>query len=514
MLEVAPCDANGGVALDTVAREEVVACASQACVPVIEDVVVCRASSSSTSDVAKAMELVVAGCSTMRDELRWELPPAAAQGDGPDLALIAFRKLFFGIARLASIANRRGTNVLDRQQIDDALDVFSEDWPSVLVFVEELCQDGRTPPSQTSFLLSRLAELSSSFGPLRHSRSLSSTLLDATPCANNAGHPDNLHCKDDKERPSTCLMPVIGQCKDMAKVKSRARGAGGKPACKTPGSSPSVSPRIRETQRMLKGIRSEKKPQVPSSLHTVVRLPQDSKPRFKPAWKLPAGETDGTSTPRMSTLQELQSALALKGVHWPEKLPVASPRDSTVSVVSLKAALDNHTVTAERDTLDSPATNVPASAATAIPSSVQNSTPANASITAAQTLRLSVSAPINSLGRKECSATECSMRAQLESCSNSLQETSLQTEDCKQLQGRGLVGQRVCALEAKLQAVGGAKRSEEQQQQQQQRTLAESLSADACYAYGALHKKRTAPKRRGVSGATSKDTRNNTSQDA
>ena len=153
MLEAAPYDAKGGTVPERGAKatKEVIKCAGQACAPVTDNSNPSSVNCSNSCDVAWAMELVVAGCNTMRDELRWELPPSATHSDGPDLALGAFRKLFFGIARLASIANRLGTNVHDRQ-IDDALDVLSEDWPGVLAFVEELCQAGRTPPSQTSFL--------------------------------------------------------------------------------------------------------------------------------------------------------------------------------------------------------------------------------------------------------------------------------------------------------------------------------------------------------------------------
>jgi len=457
MLEAAPYDAKGGTVPERGANatKEVIKCAGQACAPVTDNSNPSSVNCSNSCDVAWAMELVVAGCSTMRDELRWELPPSATQGDGPDLALGAFRKLFFGIARLASIANRLGTNVHDRQQIDDALDVLSEDWPGVLAFVEDLCQDGRTPPSQMSFLFSRLAELSTSFGQVRQNHSLN-TLLDVMPPANTGGHMESLQCNDSKMRPPTCSTPVG--------VTSRAWRVGEKPACRTPELSPPGSSRNREIQITPKGIvppssphPSEQKPHVPSSC---ISMPREPQPDFKPVWKLPAEETNGMTTPSMSTLQEpdsvkeLLSALTLTGVHWPEKLPVASATVSTGSTVSLKAALDDDTVVG-RNTLDSPATNVLTSAATAIPVALHCSAPAEADLTSARKLHH------------------------------------------PQPQCKGLVGQRICALEAKLQAVGGAKLSEQQQQQKQQQTP--SVSIGARQASGTRRDRRTAPKRRSVS---------------
>lgn len=385
--------------LDTrvVETTEATRCLGQAYVPVAANMNQSRANPSRASDVALAMELVVAGCNTMRDELRWELPPSATRSDGPDLALGAFRKLFFGIARLASIANRLGTNVHDRQQIDDALDVLSEDWPGVLAFVEELCQAGRTPPSQTSFLFCKLAELSSSFGFLRQSRSLS-TLLDAANPANTGGRMENLQCNDANIGPSTCSMPVG--------VTSREWRAEEKPACGTreasqPGSAQGISP-----------------PSSPCLSKKKLHVPCDPEGRFQPAGNLLANEI-ATSTPRMSTLQEpdnirgLQSALPLTGVDWPDK-PLASSTRSTSSTVSTERS---STVSTERRTR---------------------------------------------IGSQHC------CRQRVHQWNQSVHESSSQIEACKQLPGRGLVGQRVCALEAKLQAVGGAKPSEKKQRQQQQ----------------------------------------------
>jgi len=404
------------------ANKEVISRASRACEPVAENVGPSPASRSSTFNVAVAMELVVAGCCTMRDEFRWELPPSATQGDGPDLALCAFRKLFFGIARLASIANRLDTNAHDRQQIDDALDVLSEDWPGVLAFVEQLCQDGRTQPSQVSFLFSELAALSTSFGFVRQNRSLSTVWHATTPV----------------------------QRQRMSK-----------------GTAPPSSPHL-----------CEKKLHDPS---TMVR-PRD--PHSTPVRKLPADETDGPSTPRMSTLQEpdsvkgLQSALPLTGVDWPEKPPVVSSTSSMASTASPKAALDTSTsswvstaspkaalddvTVVEYEKLDAPATKVLAPAATAIPPAAHTNTPAEISVTVTGTPQRSTSAPIHStwrLGRKVCITTQCPRSAPVGPYFDPVHQPSAQTQVCKQLQSRGLVGQRVYALEAKLQAVGGAKPS-------------------------------------------------------
>jgi len=121
--------------------------------------------SASERDVRSAMELVVAGCCAMREDFDWAYPAskAALSAGSKDQALCAFRKLFFGVARLASIANRIGTNPRDRECIGEALDVLHADWSSIMAFVSALHRDGKVLSSQVTFLVSKLSLLSRSF---------------------------------------------------------------------------------------------------------------------------------------------------------------------------------------------------------------------------------------------------------------------------------------------------------------------------------------------------------------
>lgn len=111
------------------------------------------------------MELVVAGCCAMREDFDWSYPSSKETPcvGSKDQALCAFRKLFFGVARLASIANRIGTNPNDRERIGEALDVLHADWSGIMAFVSALHHDGKVLSSQVSFLVSKLSLLSRSF---------------------------------------------------------------------------------------------------------------------------------------------------------------------------------------------------------------------------------------------------------------------------------------------------------------------------------------------------------------
>jgi hypothetical protein len=111
------------------------------------------------------MELVASGVRAMREDFHWAYPAstAAPSNGSADKAVCAFRKLFFGVARLASIANRIGTHPRDTERIGEALDVLHADWSGIMAFVTALHHDGKVLSSQVSFLVSKLSLLSRSF---------------------------------------------------------------------------------------------------------------------------------------------------------------------------------------------------------------------------------------------------------------------------------------------------------------------------------------------------------------